>query len=211
MSWFLDDDDDKEINQTKRNALLVIAHPDDEAMFFSPFLLASTTKAWEVSVLCLSTGDFEGLGHVRYQELLASTDVLKVPRERVTVCDDPRLQDGMKNVWTNDAVTEVVIQHVLKEREKWGGSWDHPQTPQVLTTLFLVFLYYNSKTNWCWDQTALSILLQVILKLMLLNRRHFLISLIKFRRLLPKQQNSRFASYLHQSCRANYSVNPLRQ
>lgn len=36
-------------------ALLVIAHPDDECMFFGPLLLASQgTYQWKV--LCLSTG-----------------------------------------------------------------------------------------------------------------------------------------------------------
>ena len=38
--------------------LLVTAHPDDEAMFFSPFLLSSSSTAQEISLLCLSTGAF---------------------------------------------------------------------------------------------------------------------------------------------------------
>jgi hypothetical protein len=36
--------------------LLVIAHPDDEAMFFSPTLLTMRQLNIEVHVLCLSTG-----------------------------------------------------------------------------------------------------------------------------------------------------------
>lgn len=36
-------------------ALLVIAHPDDEAMFFAPLLLA-TRDQWRWRILCLSTG-----------------------------------------------------------------------------------------------------------------------------------------------------------
>ena len=38
--------------------LLVIAHPDDEAMFFAPTLLALAHEQREVHVLCLSTGNF---------------------------------------------------------------------------------------------------------------------------------------------------------
>ncbi len=41
---------------------LVVAHPDDEAMFFGPFLRAAAAVAPEsVHVLCLSTGDFDGM------------------------------------------------------------------------------------------------------------------------------------------------------
>lgn len=41
-----------------RNILLVIAHPDDEVMFFGPTLIGITNPAAEnsVRVLCLSNG-----------------------------------------------------------------------------------------------------------------------------------------------------------
>ena len=42
--------------QIKPNALLVIAHPDDESMFFCPTLL-STRQMYEWHVVCLSTGN----------------------------------------------------------------------------------------------------------------------------------------------------------
>jgi GlcNAc-PI de-N-acetylase len=45
--------------------LVVIAHPDDEAMFFTPCLRELSTQR-PLHVLCLSTGDFAGLGQVRY-------------------------------------------------------------------------------------------------------------------------------------------------
>ena len=37
-------------------ALFVIAHPDDETMFFSPIILALLAESCRVFVLCLSTG-----------------------------------------------------------------------------------------------------------------------------------------------------------
>lgn len=41
--------------QTRPSALLVIAHPDDETMFFAPALQALRYKfSWHI--LCLSTG-----------------------------------------------------------------------------------------------------------------------------------------------------------
>lgn len=36
--------------------LLVVAHPDDESMFFTPTLLALKNSQCTVSVICLSTG-----------------------------------------------------------------------------------------------------------------------------------------------------------
>lgn len=55
------------LTQEKENLgkiLLVIAHPDDESMFFSPLLYH--TKPF---VLCLSNGNFNGLGKLRAEEL----------------------------------------------------------------------------------------------------------------------------------------------
>jgi N-acetylglucosaminylphosphatidylinositol deacetylase len=78
--------------QNKR-ILLLIAHPDDEAMFFAPTLLALTRpdNGNHVKILCLSsgkelhnqlhgtaanigcaTGDADGLGEVRKKELIKS-------------------------------------------------------------------------------------------------------------------------------------------
>ena len=39
-----------------KTVLLVIAHPDDEAMFFSPFLLSAVGNC-VVHLLCLSSGN----------------------------------------------------------------------------------------------------------------------------------------------------------
>jgi N-acetylglucosaminylphosphatidylinositol deacetylase len=71
--------------------LLVIAHPDDEAMFFSP-LLIDTNAASNISLLCLSTGDFDGLGSCRRVELLKSADCYNIDRERVHIIDHPSLK-----------------------------------------------------------------------------------------------------------------------
>ena len=41
--------------------LLVTAHPDDEVMFFAPALLC-LGEEFTIYILCLSTGDYDGLG-----------------------------------------------------------------------------------------------------------------------------------------------------
>jgi len=53
-------------------ALLVIAHPDDECMFFTPTVLGLARQGITAHVLCLSTGNFDGLGATRARELRAS-------------------------------------------------------------------------------------------------------------------------------------------
>jgi len=70
---------------------LLIAHPDDEAMFFAPTLLALTSPSLNntVSVLCLSTGNAENLGPIREKELAASCEILGVDRTRVHSFDHP--------------------------------------------------------------------------------------------------------------------------
>jgi len=45
--------------------MLVIAHPDDESMFFAPFLFHNTPSA----ILCLSRGNYDSLGDIRSAEL----------------------------------------------------------------------------------------------------------------------------------------------
>ncbi|KAM3561918.1 hypothetical protein ARSEF4850_003008, partial [Beauveria asiatica] len=59
--------------QNKRICLL-IAHPDDEAMFFAPTVLALTRPETgnHVKILCLSSGNAEGLGETRKKELVKS-------------------------------------------------------------------------------------------------------------------------------------------
>jgi len=97
-----------------RVVTLVVAHPDDEAMFFAPTLatLRSHPEA-SVTVLCLSNGNASGLGPAREKEMLASCcDVFGVRRDRVDVVDDPLLPDGMDTTWNPQVVARHVRRHV---------------------------------------------------------------------------------------------------
>jgi hypothetical protein len=44
------------IHSLGQRVLLVVAHPDDETMFFSPTISHYRRLGWSTSLLCLSTG-----------------------------------------------------------------------------------------------------------------------------------------------------------
>lgn len=97
---------------------LLIAHPDDEAMFFGPALdlLTRDEQKNQVSILCLSTGNDEGLGDIRRSELVASAAIFGVAEKNVHVLDRPELQDGMENDWDTSVVAGV-IEEILPETQ----------------------------------------------------------------------------------------------
>ena len=118
--------------------LLVIAHPDDEAMFFVPTIKSvvgggsgdafpnpttdvvapAVSSRGALYILCLSNGNGDGLGAVRAVEMVTSAQVLGVPADRVRVLDDPALPDGMSTKWAATAVAKRVREAV----EEWGVS-----------------------------------------------------------------------------------------
>ncbi|GAD96071.1 N-acetylglucosaminyl-phosphatidylinositol deacetylase, putative [Paecilomyces variotii No. 5] len=91
---------------------LLIAHPDDEAMFFAPTLLALTKPALgnHIKILCLSTGDADGLGHIRQKELQKSAMHLGLRSESdVFVVDNPaRFPDSMTKTWAESDISSLL-------------------------------------------------------------------------------------------------------
>ena len=76
---------------------LLIAHPDDEAMFFAPTILALTRPETgnHVKILCLSTGNAVGLGETRKKELVKSGMTLGLRAEDdVFVVDRPYVHES---------------------------------------------------------------------------------------------------------------------
>jgi N-acetylglucosaminylphosphatidylinositol deacetylase len=101
--------------RTLHNAriVLLIAHPDDEAMFFSPTLLALTGPALgnHLKILCLSTGNADGLGETRRKELIDSAMKLGVRREEdVFILDDGRFVDGMDQKWNTTDIAQLLAE-----------------------------------------------------------------------------------------------------
>ncbi|KAL3138024.1 N-acetylglucosaminyl-phosphatidylinositol de-N-acetylase, variant 2 [Trebouxia sp. C0009 RCD-2024] len=95
-------------------AMLVIAHPDDETMFFTPTIQALKTQGCSVVILCLSTGNHSGLGSVRGKELLAACCILGIEQGHIVMVDHPELQDGPQCWWPSELVASIIS----KEAEK---------------------------------------------------------------------------------------------
>ncbi|OAR01688.1 hypothetical protein LLEC1_02199 [Akanthomyces lecanii] len=102
--------------QNKRICLL-IAHPDDEAMFFAPTVLALTRPETgnHVKILCLSSGNAAGLGETRKKELVKSGMTLGLrDEEDVFVVDNPELAsadfpDSMTATWDESQIAGLLM------------------------------------------------------------------------------------------------------
>jgi len=90
---------------------LLIAHPDDEAMFFAPTVLALTNPALgnHVKILCLSSGDADGLGETRKKELVKSGLALGMRQEDdVFVVESPDFPDSMTATWDRVKISNLL-------------------------------------------------------------------------------------------------------
>lgn len=90
--------------------LLIIAHPDDESMFFAPVLRGLRLSGHRIFILCVSNGNFYGLGHIRSDELRRAVAKLGIQPGDVTVFDYERLQDG--HDWDIQALSNDIMYHV---------------------------------------------------------------------------------------------------
>lgn len=97
---------------SNKRIILLIAHPDDESMFFSPTLQSLTHPSLNnhLKILCLSTGNADGLGDVRRKELERAAVMLGVRRrEDVFVMnDETRFKDGMDEHWDEREIAKVL-------------------------------------------------------------------------------------------------------
>lgn len=93
-------------------ALVVIAHPDDEAMFFAPTILGLARLKQQVSLLCFSSGNYYNQGEIRKKELLQSCAVLGIPPSRVMIIDKREFPDDPEVQWDTEHVASTILQHI---------------------------------------------------------------------------------------------------
>ena len=125
-----------------KRILLLIGHPDDEAMFFAPALIAlvSPANGNQIKIICLSTGNAVGQGEIRRGELLNSARRLGIPRdEDVDIIEDPRFQDGGQNDWKKEDIadflahtfaTQPTCNPSTSDATSFNSSKQHPELRQ---------------------------------------------------------------------------------
>ncbi|XP_070598929.1 N-acetylglucosaminyl-phosphatidylinositol de-N-acetylase isoform X2 [Erythrolamprus reginae] len=90
--------------------LFVTAHPDDEAMFFAPTILAM--KSASLWLLCGSTGNYYQQGEIRKAELIESCKVLGIPPSNVTIMDHRNLPDHPSAEWDVPLLAELILSQI---------------------------------------------------------------------------------------------------
>ncbi|KAK5994524.1 N-acetylglucosaminyl-phosphatidylinositol de-N-acetylase [Cladobotryum mycophilum] len=105
---------------TNKRICLLIAHPDDEAMFFAPTVLGLTQPDTgnHVKILCLSAGNAVGLGETRKKELVKSGLALGLKhKDDVFVVDTPDsltytasrdFPDSMTTKWDENKICNLL-------------------------------------------------------------------------------------------------------
>ncbi|CAF2442753.1 unnamed protein product [Rotaria sp. Silwood2] len=96
-------------NEHNGNYLLVIAHPDDECLFFSPILLSIHSNKY---ILCLSNGNNQ-----RSDELRRSCIKLRINNYKI-IDDKINLKDSQSISWSSDAI----LGHVKQSINQWNIS-----------------------------------------------------------------------------------------
>jgi N-acetylglucosaminylphosphatidylinositol deacetylase len=96
-------------NEQNGNYLLVIAHPDDECLFFAPILLSIHSNIY---ILCLSNGN-----NHRSDELGRSCHQLRVKEYKI-IDDQIYLKDDQSISWSSDAI----LGHVKQSIRQWNIS-----------------------------------------------------------------------------------------
>ncbi|CAF2358418.1 unnamed protein product [Rotaria sp. Silwood2] len=106
-----------QFEQNRYRLLLVVAHPDDECLFFSPTLHV-LRKQYHVnlSLLVFSRGNHVGLGHIRAMELYGSCQALNIPKERCISLDLSNIQDNPKVWWSEQQLIPMINEYI----DKWS-------------------------------------------------------------------------------------------
>ncbi|CAF4276611.1 unnamed protein product, partial [Rotaria sp. Silwood2] len=114
----------EEIKKAK-NFLIVVAHPDDECLFFSPTILGLISRDKIAHVLVLSTGNSNGLGSIREKELKQSCQRLDVNLSQCTSLNLTDLQDNPNRWWPKENISELIDKYIKEYNIDLLITFDH--------------------------------------------------------------------------------------
>ncbi|CAD2095370.1 N-acetylglucosaminylphosphatidylinositol deacetylase, putative [Plasmodium vinckei lentum] len=126
IHYYLNAKKNKVINLFKEgNVCIVVAHPDDEVMFFLPTLklLFNNKDKTEIFILSLSNGNYYGIGKIREKEFTKVWSYLGGHPDNYKIMDDPNLQDGW-NPWNEQYISKVLSKFCSKRNIKKVLTFD---------------------------------------------------------------------------------------
>ena len=88
------------------SVLLIIAHPDDEIMFWTPTIKSLISNKIPMKILCLSNGNYNGLGELREKEFDNVSRALNFPDNQIL--NIPELQDNITKKWDPSIVSQQI-------------------------------------------------------------------------------------------------------
>jgi len=94
-----------------KEAVFIFAHPDDETMFFTPTIQMLQQNNIKIHLLCLSDGNYDGLGKLREQEFASVSRVLDVAHFEMV--KDESLADGPQT-WPTESVGRAVSGYISR-------------------------------------------------------------------------------------------------
>ncbi len=107
------------IKSKKSAVLIVIAHPDDEAMFMTPTISTLIRHQIPVYILCLSSGNADKLGKTRTEEYINSAIHLKIINQSSEVLVTKKLlQQFDEDDWDEKSLQTNQIRAILIDNEE---------------------------------------------------------------------------------------------
>ncbi|KRT78966.1 hypothetical protein AMK59_8031 [Oryctes borbonicus] len=93
--------------------LIVIAHPDDECMFFGPTIQNFVNrKNCCLYLMCMSTGKNYGMDKVRKRELYEACKVLGINEGSVMIYNHTLMPDSHSDKWPAELLGQLILRQV---------------------------------------------------------------------------------------------------
>lgn len=99
--------------------ILIIAHPDDESMFFIPTInylreqMHNDDDNILLWVICLTTGNYDGIGMKRQQELINVINMLDCVSKLIIINDEDIIPDHSNHSWNIELVSDYLNQVII--------------------------------------------------------------------------------------------------
>ena len=104
-----------ELKNKNNSILIIISHPDDEIMFFSPTILALNKLKIPIKILCLSNGNYYGIGNLRTKEFENVSNYLNLKNNKILNINE--LQDNLHLKWDEKIISKIIKNYLNENKD----------------------------------------------------------------------------------------------